>query len=223
MRGTVRQLADAIAGMCWQAFYPPCFGEFLAVSRVVHVLIARIGIRQCAHITGTLNVVLTANRVHAHVWLTEVTGQHCEAGQRTYGFHALIELCDTHAPQDGRAFRTGIHTRTLTNFLCADAGNIFDGLRRIAFDNLAVLFKTVGTGSDERFVVQIFFNNDMAYGVEQRDVRAVSQCNMHISNTRGFNFARIADDDFRPFTFGVNHVIRHDRVGICRVVPENKH
>ncbi|MNY54366.1 hypothetical protein D3C86_1902290 [compost metagenome] len=46
---------------------------------------------------------------------------------------------------------------------------------------------------------------------------------MHIRDACGFNFTRIADDDFRPVALRVNHVIRHDRVGIRRVVAENKH
>jgi len=44
----------------------------------------------------------------------------------------------------------------------------------------------------------------MAHRIQQRDVRAVFQCNVHVSNARGFNFARIADDDFRPILFGAN-------------------
>lgn len=63
----------------------------------------------------------------------------------------------------------------------------------------------------------------MANGVEQRDVRAVLQRNVHIGDARGFNFARVADDNFRPVAFSVNDVIRHDRVGIRRVVTEDKH
>ena len=105
----------------------------------------------------------------------------------------------------------------------AHAGDILNGFRRVAFDNLTVLFKAFSTGGDERLVVQIFFNNDMAHRIQQRDVRAVFQCNVHVSNARGFNFARIADDNFRPVAFSVDHVIRHDRVGIRRVIPEDEH
>ncbi|CNT95704.1 Uncharacterised protein [Salmonella enterica subsp. enterica serovar Bovismorbificans] len=63
----------------------------------------------------------------------------------------------------------------------------------------------------------------MPHGVEQRDIRAVFQRDMHVSDARGFNFARIADDNFRPVAFSVNHMIRHDRVGIRRVIPEDEH
>ncbi|CNT95670.1 Uncharacterised protein [Salmonella enterica subsp. enterica serovar Bovismorbificans] len=81
MRRTVRQLADAIAGMRRQTFYAPGFSELLAVFRELNVLVARISIRQRAHIARALNVVLAANRVNARAWLAEVAGQHREAGQ----------------------------------------------------------------------------------------------------------------------------------------------
>ncbi|MNT23813.1 hypothetical protein D3C72_1592510 [compost metagenome] len=77
----MRQLADAIARVLRQAFNAPGPGEFRPVFRVLDVLIARIGIRQRAHVAGTLNVVLPAHRVYAHMRFAEVARQHCEAGQ----------------------------------------------------------------------------------------------------------------------------------------------
>ncbi|MNE38077.1 hypothetical protein D3C80_1319610 [compost metagenome] len=170
MRRTMRQLADAIPGMFRQAFNAPGFGEFRAVFREFNVLIARIGIRQRAHVAGTLHVVLPAHRVDAHVRLAKIPGQHREACQRAHGFHALIELCDAHAPQNRRGFCCGIHSRGLANLLRAHARDRFDRLRRIAFDNLAILFKPFGTAGDKRLVVQVFFNDDVSHRVEQGDV-----------------------------------------------------
>ena len=77
----VRQLADAVAGMLRQAVNAPGFGEFLAVFRELNVLIARISVRQRAHIAGALNVVLAAYRVNADARLAEIAGQHGEAGE----------------------------------------------------------------------------------------------------------------------------------------------
>ncbi len=45
--------------------------------------------------------------------------------------------------------------------------------------------------------------------LEQRDIRAKLTRYVHVGNARGFNFARIADDNFRPVAFSVNHMIRH--------------
>ncbi|MNP10458.1 hypothetical protein D3C76_1026100 [compost metagenome] len=62
----------------------------------------------------------------------------------------------------------------------------------------------------------------MPHRVEQRDVGAVFQGDVHIGNARGFNFARIADDNLRPVAFGFDHPVRHDRVRIRRVIAKNK-
>ncbi len=62
----------------------------------------------------------------------------------------------------------------------------------------------------------------MPHRVEQRDVGAVFQCDMHIGDARGFDFARIADDNLRPVAFGLDDAVRHDRVRIRRVVAKNK-
>ena len=63
----------------------------------------------------------------------------------------------------------------------------------------------------------------MPDGVEQRNIGAVFQGKVQIGNARGFDFTRIADDNFRPVAFGVEDMIRHDRVRIRRVIAENKH
>ena len=39
---------------------------------------------------------------------------------------------------------------------------------------------------------------------------------------RGFQFARIADDDFRPILFSANNVVRDDRVRIRRVITKDE-
>jgi len=220
---TVRQLADAISGMLRQALHAPGLRKFLAVLRELDVLIARIGIRQRAHITRTLHVILTTNRVHADMCLAKITGQHGEAGQRTHGFHALIELGNAHAPQNSGGFRPRVHPCCLADLLGADPSNRFNRFWRVAFNNFPVLFKPFRTGGDERLVVQVFLNNDVPHRIQQRDIRTVFQCDVHIRNARSFNFTRIADDDFRPILFGANNVIRDDRVRIRRVITENKH
>ena len=82
VRRAMRQRADAIAGMFRQAVDAPGFGELLAVLREFDVLVARIGIRQRAHIAGPLDVVLAAYRVDADARLAEVAGEDRQAGQR---------------------------------------------------------------------------------------------------------------------------------------------
>ena len=94
---------------------------------------------------------------------TQIAGQHGEAGERAHGFHALVELGHAHTPQNGGGFRSGVHPRRLADLLCADAGYRLYGLRRIAFDNLAILFKPFRTARDKRLVVEVLLNNDVPH------------------------------------------------------------
>ncbi|MNB76748.1 hypothetical protein D3C75_234190 [compost metagenome] len=218
----VRQFADAIPGMGRQRRHAPGFGELGPVFRVVDVLIARIGIRQRPHVARTLHVVLPAHRVYPCGRFAKVAGQQRQACQGTHGFDALVELGHAHAPQDGGAFRCGIHPRGLADLQRADTGDGFNGFRRVALNDFAILFEAFRTRGDKRPVVQLLFNNHVPHRIQQRDVGAVFQRQVHIGNARGFNFARIADDNLRPFAFGFDHPIRHDRVRIRRVIPKDK-
>ncbi len=165
MLDAVRQLADAVTGMRRQLGHAPGFGELLTVFREFNVLVARIGIRQRAHIARTLYVVLTTHRVNTHAWPAEVAGQQRQAGQGAHGFHALIELGNAHAPQNGGIARLRIHPGGLADLTGADASNVFDRFRRIAFDNFAIFFEAFGPRRDKGVVIQIFFDNHMAHGV----------------------------------------------------------
>ncbi len=219
----VRQLADAIAGMGRQRRHAPGFGELGPVLRVVDVLIARIGIRQRTHVARALHVVLTAHRVNPCIRLAEVAREQRQAGQGTHGFHALVELGHAHAPENGGVFRSGVHSCRLTDLLGAHPGDGFHRFRRIAFDDFAILLEAFSTRRHKRPVVQLLFNDHMPHRIEQRDVGAVFQRQVHIGNARGFDFARIADNNFRPFLFRPDHAISDDRVGISRVIAKYKH
>ncbi|MNC02405.1 hypothetical protein D3C75_497800 [compost metagenome] len=157
-----------------QALHAPGAGEFLAVFRVLHKLVAREGIRQGAHIAGTLHVILPAYRVDPDVGFAEIAGQHREAGQRAYGLHPLPELGHAHAPQQRRGFGPGVQARRLADLLCADAGDGLDRLRRVALDYLTVFIKAFGAGRDKCRVIQLLGNNDVANRIQQGDVRPVA-------------------------------------------------
>ena len=100
----------------------------------------------------------------------EVAGQHGEAGERTHGLHPLPELGDAHSPQQGGRFRSGIQTRRLADLPRAYAGNGFDRLRRIVFNDLTVLIKALRAGGNEGPIVELLGNNHVADGIEQGDV-----------------------------------------------------
>ena len=97
-RHAVRQLADAVAGVLRQALDAPGVGELLPVFREFHILIARKGVGQRAHVAGPLDVVLAAYRVNADVRFPQVAGEDRQASQGAHRFDALPELGHPHSP-----------------------------------------------------------------------------------------------------------------------------
>ena len=64
----------------------PCFFEFFHDSRIFYVLVAREFLRQCTHIAGTLDVVLTTKRVHATARSSEFANHHSHVGHAHNAF-----------------------------------------------------------------------------------------------------------------------------------------
>ncbi len=100
----------------------------------------------------------------------EIAGQHREAGERAHRLYSLPELGDTHPPQQGGRFRSGIQTRGMADLSRTHAGNGLDRLRRIAFNDLTVRLKAFRAGSDEGPIVELLGNNHVADGIKQGDV-----------------------------------------------------
>ncbi|MNE15978.1 hypothetical protein D3C80_1089050 [compost metagenome] len=76
----------------------PRVSKFLPHFGIGDILIAREHVRQHAHITRTLHVVLTANRADANGRTTEIPGQQRQAGKPFYHIHRLSKLRHAHAP-----------------------------------------------------------------------------------------------------------------------------
>ena len=56
-------------------FSSPSSFEFHSHSRVINLLIAGIDVRECSHITGTLDVVLAPKRAEACAFSANIAGQ----------------------------------------------------------------------------------------------------------------------------------------------------
>ncbi|CCJ84305.1 hypothetical protein BN133_682 [Cronobacter dublinensis 582] len=106
--------------------------------------------------------------------------------------------------------------------LRADAGQVLDRLRRVVFDGLAVRVQPLGIARHILFVIQPFFQQHIAESVHQRHIAAVVELQVLVGDARGFDFARVANNDFRAVLFGFQHAARHDRVRIGAVVAEDQ-
>ncbi len=99
---------------------------------------------------------------------------------------------------------------------------MLDGFRRVIFYGLAVGVEPFGVARHILFVIQSFFKQHIAKGIDQRHIAAVIDLQMLIGDTRGFDFARITDNHLRAVFFGFQHATRHDRVRIGTVIAKHQ-
>ena len=201
---------------------PPGVGELLPNGRIGDVLIAGEHIGQHAHITGPLDIVLTAHRSDADGRATEITGQQRQACEPFDHINGLPKLGDAHPPHhgSGRGRREGTHR--LTHLTGGEAGEMFHTLWRIVFYRLPVGLKPFCKACNVVFVVQLLFQQHVAKGVHQRHVAAVFELQMLIGNSRRFNAPRIADDNFCAVFTRFQHAPGDDRVGVCAVIAKHQ-
>jgi hypothetical protein len=74
--------------------------EDLARGVLGDVAVAGKLVREAPHVAGALDVVLAAQRVHAHAGAAQVAGQHGEVGDAHDGGRALAVLGDAQAVVD---------------------------------------------------------------------------------------------------------------------------
>ena len=200
----------------------PGVGELLPDRRVSHILIAGEHIRQNAHIAGTLDVVLTAHRPDADGGATEIPGQQRQAGQPFDHVNGLTKLGHAHSPHHGSRRSRRERAHRLADITGGDAGKMFDLLRSIVFYRLPVGLKPFRKARHVAFVVQLLFQQHIAKGVHQRHVAAVFQLKMLVGNTRRFNTARIADNNFCAVFTRFQHAAGNDRVGVRAVIAKHQ-
>jgi hypothetical protein len=71
-------------------------------------------------------------------------------------------------------------------------------------------------------IVELFVDQHMAKGVNQRHIAAVVELQMPIGDARGFDPPRIADDNFGTVLPRLEHPACHDGVGIRAVIAKDK-
>ena len=104
-RGLVEHVGNAQAGLGIELLAPHLL-EQLAGPLVRDVAVARVLVRERAHVAGALHVVLPAQRVHAHALAADVAGRHGEVGHSHHHGGALAVLGDAESVIDG-----GVATR----------------------------------------------------------------------------------------------------------------
>ena len=126
-------------------------------------------------------------------------------------------LRHAHAPEDDRAFGTGVGTRDVTQGLHIDAADRRHLLGREVLDVFLPGVKTLDVSLDVLLIVELLGDNDIQHGVEHRHVRAVLELHHLPGMALHRRAARIHDDEFGAALGSLLEECRGNRMVVGRV------
>jgi hypothetical protein len=172
------------------------------------VAIAGELMRERAHVTRALHVVLTAQRIHAHTFAAQVAGRHRQVGDAHHHRRALAVLGDAESVVDRGVACARIQASGSAHLLggnARDARGCFRRAVRMGNERLPLLIRgQLAALGDERFTRQAFGHDHVRHCIHQGHVRSRAQLQvivgLYVRGTHELNGARIGDDQMRAFT-----------------------
>ena len=227
--GLVEHVGDAQARILVEGNAPERF-EGLAGGVVRHVAVARQFVRERAHVARTLDVVLSAQRVHAGAQHADIAGGHGDVGHAHDHGRALAVLGDAETVIDARGPAGGVEAGGAPDVLGVHADLVSLGLRRVALlgDETSPGFEIVEVAALPHIglVDQPFRNDDMRHRVDEGDVGAGLQRQVVIGLDMGrlhqVDPARIGDDELGALTQALLHPRAENGVTVGRVRTDDE-
>ena len=99
-------------------------------------------------------------------------GGECQRDQAAGIVGAVHVLGDAHAPEDDRRLGAGVHARHLLDRLGRNAAHRLHRLGREAVDLLGKLGEAFGEARDVLLVREVFLDDGVQHGVQERHVAA---------------------------------------------------
>ena len=155
-----------------QIFDLPELFEPRAGGGIGDALIVRENHRDQARIRRALDVILAPKRVQACARAPDLTGHQRQRDQATGIVGAVDALGYSHAPEDDRAFRSGVNPRDGADGFGINAADSGHGLRREVSQGIPQRVIPLGVAGDVLRIDEVFFDDGVHHRVEQRDVRA---------------------------------------------------
>ena len=212
-------------------FHAPEILENRANRVVLHVTIPRQLMRKRTHVTGSLHVVLPAQRVHANPGTPNISGQHREVGDADHRGRALRMFGDAQAIVDRAIAAFRVKTRCGTHVVCLDSGQELHGFRAVIGrrNELGVVleFVPITAGADEFFIKQTFGHNHVRYRCDDCDVGAGRQgkviLGLDMRTFHQISAARVDDDQFGTLAQTLLQTAGKDRVAVGRIGANDDH
>ena len=185
--------------------------------------------RERAHVAGALDVVLSAQRVHADAGAADIAGRHGEVRDRHHRGRALAVLGDAEAIIDRGIAAGGVQARRAADGLGRNAGQFCDRLRAVALlgDERRPILELVPVAAlaHEGFVHQPLGDDDVRQRREYRDVGAGEQRQviggLDVRRAHEIDAARIDDDELRALAQPLLQPRGEDRMAVGRIGAED--
>ena len=222
--GLVHHVGNAQAGRLAERSAPQLL-EGLMRRVVRHMPIAGKFVRERPHVAGALNVVLTAQRVHADAFPADVARRHRQIGDRHHGGRTLRMFGHAQPVVDRAVSARGVEARRRANVRSGHAGGGFNRLGRMTLggDETSPLLEVGPVAASAHIVLlhEAFRHDDMGQRGEYGDIRARTQRQVMIGlDMRGaheIDLARIDDDQLGALAKTLLHTGGEDRMRVGRI------
>jgi len=163
----------------------PLLLEARAGRVVLDVLEAGQLVRERAHVTAALHVVLAAQGRKARAVASDVPRQQREVDQRKDVVDRVVVLGDPERPAELRAVGARVRVRELADRVGRNAGDALGLHERPRLDRRAVLLVAGRRARDELLVHEPGRDDLATHGVRERDVRADVDAEPEVGPLRG--------------------------------------
>ena len=169
---------------------------------------------QTAHVTGTLDIVLTAQGVDTAAVLADLAAQQCQVGGAHDTLGAGGVLSDTHGIVDTGFVCLGVQAGSLLQLFGIDLADFGHHLGGVVLDHFHQSFIALGALVDILLVLQALGDDDIHHAVEQGNVGAGLDLQEHIGFPAQRNAAGLSHDDLGTLALGLTDQGADDGVGL---------
>ena len=154
-------------------------------------------VRQRAHVTAALHVVLPAQRLEARAVAADVTGEERQVDEREDVVDGVVVLGDPERPAELCAAGVRVGVRELADRVGRNAGDALRLLERPRLDRLAVRLVAGRRALDELGVREAGVDDLARHRVRERDVGADVEPEPEVGPLRRGRAARVDDHQLR--------------------------
>ncbi len=211
--------------------HAPHFFELRARLVVGNMAISGQFMRERTHVAGTLHVVLSAQRIHAHAFAADVAGGHGKVGNAHDHGRTLAVLGDAQPVVNRPVAARRVQARGAADLIGRHAGGLFHLLRRIARLGNECLplgeFLHVAARGDEIVFHQPLGHDHVGERIDQRDIGARAQLqvirSLDVRRAHHVDGARVGDDQLRAFAQPALHARSEHRMAVGRIGADDHH